>query len=258
MAPYKIIAILFLMSAFCSCQKVIHLNLGSATSQYVIVGNITDQPGPYTISITKSVNFEQDNVFPSVSGAKVYITDSTANFTDTLTEITPGNYQTHMLAGVPGHTYRLSVLSNDKIYTSSSAMPQPIALDSVYTQPAPFGSNINVVPMYKDPPGIGNYYNLILTIGDSVSQSIYIHDDEVADGNEVQFTLRNDIKVKHGDPVTVELQCTDRGVFKYYQSLQQTIQQNSATPANPQSNIVGGCLGYFSAHTVRRRTVLAP
>ncbi len=257
MKPYKIASFLFLMMAFCSCQKVIHLNLGTSTSRYVIVGNVTDQPGPYTISITKSINFDQDNVFPAVSGASVYITDSTAGITDTLTEVTPGNYQTHTIAGVSGHVYHLGVLVNGNSFASSSIMPQPVGLDSIYTQAAVFGNNTDVVPLYRDPVGTGNYYHLVLTVQDSVSQEIYIHDDEATDGNEVQSALRNDIKVNSGNAITVELQCIDHGVFQYFKDLQQTIQQNSATPANPESNITGGSLGYFSAHTVRKKTIIA-
>ena len=257
MRPYKIASYLFLMVAFCSCQKVIHLNLPSTTPVYVVVGNITDQPGPYNISITKTVAFDQDNVFPTVSGATVYITDAAASVTDTLTEVIPGNYQTHTITGMPGHTYKLSISANGNTFSSSSTMPQSIGLDSLYTQKAVIGTNTDIVPLYKDPAGTGNYYHLVLTVADSVSQNVYIHDDEVIDGNEVQSTLRNDIKVNTGDAITVELQCIDKPVFTYYKDLQQTIQQNSATPANPESNITGGCLGYFSAHTVRRKTIIA-
>jgi hypothetical protein len=33
---------------------------------------------------------------------------------------------------------------------------------------------------------------------------------------------------------------------------------NIATPANPVTNITGGVLGYFSAQTTNRKTVVAP
>lgn len=253
-----ITAFLLLTIVATSCQKVINLKLPSSAPLYVVVGNITDQPGPYLLTITKTVGIDQDNIFPAVSGAIVYITDSNINFTDTLTETMPGNYQTHTLAGVPGHTYKMVALSNGNRFTSSSTMPQPIALDSVYTQASIFGNHTDVVPLYKDPKGVGNYYHLVLTVGDSISTQIYIHDDEAIDGNEVEVALRNDITISHAEPITVELQCVDQPVFDYYRDLQQTNQQNSATPANPQNNITGGCLGYFSAHTSRKKTILAP
>jgi hypothetical protein len=256
MRPYKIIFFLFLIISFCSCQKVIHPDLGTSTSQYVVVGNVTDQPGPYTVTISKSVNFDQDNTFPPVSGAKVYITDSTLNLTDTLTEVNPGSYQTHTLAGVVGHTYHLTILSGTDSFFSSSTIPQPVNIDSVYIQTSIFGNDTDVVPLYKDPVGVGNYYHFVLTIQDSVSQDIYLHSDEITDGGLVSEPLRNDIDVNAGDTITVELQCVDYGAYQYYNNLQQTEGQNSATPANPQSNITGGALGYFRAHTVRRKSII--
>ncbi len=251
------IAILFIMSAFCSCQKVIKVNLNSAAPRYVVAGNVTDQPGPYTINITKTIDFSQDNTFPGVSGATVFITDSNNNITDTLTEGSAGNYLTHTLVGVPGHTYHLDIAVGGNIFVCSSTMPQPVLLDSVRTQKSSFGKNIDVVPYYKDPVATGNNYHLTLKVKDSVSTEIYIHNDDLINGNEVANTLFNNIDVKTGDSITVELQCTDHKVNQYYDNLQQTIQQNSATPANPQSNITGGALGYFSAHTVDRKTIVA-
>jgi hypothetical protein len=48
------------------------------------------------------------------------------------------------------------------------------------------------------------------------------------------------------------------GVFDYFNSLALMNDGQSASPANPLSNIQGGALGYFSAHTVQRRTVIIP
>jgi hypothetical protein len=70
--------------------------------------------------------------------------------------------------------------------------------------------------------------------------------------------IENKIPIHSGDQLCVELQCIDRGVFDYYNTLQQTVEQSSATPANPASNITGGALGYFSAHTINRRQIVVP
>src|ERR1700741_647325 len=92
-----------------SCTKVIQVNLNDAAPQTVIEGNITDSAGPYTVQITRTVNFSDANVFPAVSGALVSITDTNTSVVDTLTETSPGIYTTHVLQGVPGHTYDLYV-----------------------------------------------------------------------------------------------------------------------------------------------------
>jgi hypothetical protein len=52
------------------------------------------------------------------------------------------------------------------------------------------------------------------------------------------------------------MESVDSGVYTYLRTLQQTINQNSATPANPLSNITGGALGYFSAYSYSSQTVI--
>ena len=98
--------------------------------QLVIQGEVTDAPGPYTISVNRSVGFYADNSFPPVDGATVRISDD-SGVTDSLTETTPGNYSTHLLQGRSGATYTLSVTIHDTIYTAVSTMPAAVPLDSV-------------------------------------------------------------------------------------------------------------------------------
>lgn len=88
--------------ALYSCQKVIDIELNPSSPRYVVTGNITDQPGPYEVKITSSINFDQDNNFPAVSGAKVCITDQNVGLTDTLTEVAPGRHRTHFWRASPG------------------------------------------------------------------------------------------------------------------------------------------------------------
>jgi hypothetical protein len=73
---------------FCSCEKVIDIDLNKADSRIVIEGNITDQAGPYTVRISKTVNFDESNTFPAISGALVKISDNAGN-SETLTETQP-------------------------------------------------------------------------------------------------------------------------------------------------------------------------
>ena len=75
---YILSALLPLM-AVQSCQKVIDIDLNSAAPQIVIEGSISDQPGPYTVKITKTVNFSETNIFPAVSGAAVTVSDDAGN-----------------------------------------------------------------------------------------------------------------------------------------------------------------------------------
>ncbi|HKZ66576.1 MAG TPA: hypothetical protein VJ111_09490, partial [Chitinophagaceae bacterium] len=69
-----------------------------------------------------------------------------------------------------------------------------------------------------------------------------------------------DEDIKSGDTVKLDMLCIDPAVYKYWYSVNQSATGNSqsASPANPVSNISGGALGYFSAHTIQTKTLLVP
>jgi hypothetical protein len=60
------------------------------------------------------------------------------------------------------------------------------------------------------------------------------------------------------DFVSVEMQCISSPTYLYYYSLRQISGAGAGggtTPSNPPSNIMGGALGLFSAHTVQRKKI---
>src|SRR5258707_2071982 len=147
---------LTMIAAFSSCTKTITPPLNN-TPQLVIEGAVSDTTGPYHVNISKTADFYSDNVYPTVSGATVVITDVTANVTDVLSEASPGDYTTHTITGTPGHAYQLKVMLDGKTYTAMSTMPKPVLLDSV-TVDYSVNNNIRPVANYQDPPDQKNYY----------------------------------------------------------------------------------------------------
>ncbi len=243
---------------FASCQKVINVNLQNVGVRFVIEGNVTDQAGPYYVSITKSVSFSQDNVYPAVSGATVVITDNTAGVTDTLKETSPGNYATQVLEGVPRHQYSLYVNSNGTVFKATSSIPGEVNLDSLYTQLSSFrGKSYQLVPVYNDPVEKGNYYRFVEIRNDTISGSIYIRSDQLVNGRTIKEPIGGG-RLNQGDVVALYLECIDSAIYQYYYGLQQSENANSASPANPPCNISGGCLGYFSAHTMTSKSIVVP
>jgi len=255
---FRFACLVLLLSAIGACKKVITVNLNSSSPRYIVVGNITDQAPPYLVTITKSINFDQDNVFPTVSGAVVVITDATTNQADTLKETTPGNYNTHLLTGTPGHTYQLYINTSGNTFTAHCTMPAHISLDSLYTQPSPFGGDHpQLVPMYTDPVTMGNYYHFVEIKNDKLTDAIYIRNDRLINGQVIKTSIGGG-GLQSGDNVTLTMECIDSAVYQYFYTLAQTKDQNSATPANPLSNISGGALGYFSAHTASVKSIVVP
>jgi hypothetical protein len=125
-----IISGIMLVLIFGSCTKEIKVDLKSTEPKIVIEGNITNESGPYTVQIGKTVNFFDPNQLPPVSGALVIISDN-GGVIDTLTETSPGVYKTAVLAGIPGRTYNLKVGAEGKNFNAISTTQQVVNLDSL-------------------------------------------------------------------------------------------------------------------------------
>lgn len=245
---------------FYSCQKTVTLDLNNAPAQIVIQGEITNTPGPYTITINQSTAFYAENTFPPISGASIKISDG-QGLTDSLTETSPGVYSTHTLQGTPGNTYTLSVFAQNKQYTAASTMPAPVPLDSITWQNDGYEKAIYAIPNFQDPIGVKNYYQFMeYQNGQQLTKDIFVFDDRLSDGKYISRTLRNDSsRLVAGAQLEVKMYTIDENVFNYFDQLSQTLGFNtSASPANPATNISNGAYGYFSAHTVQSKTVMVP
>ena len=69
--------IAFLLILFAACEKVIVIDLKDTEPQIVIDGTVTDQPGPYTVKISKTGDKYSTSKYPAVYGAIVKIAENT-------------------------------------------------------------------------------------------------------------------------------------------------------------------------------------
>lgn len=258
---YHIFLIVITLS-LASCTKVIDLDLNSTDTRLVIEGEITDQPGPYYVKISQTLNFDEPNNWPTVSGAMVVLSE-TGGKADTLQEVSPGLYASAHIQGIPGHTYGLQVTLDGQIHSAVSTMPQPVTLDTAYTQIGAAMGGEQTIPVLEffDPGGIKNYYNFTVKREGLQLPGFFTVDDNVRDGGRVIRPLRSSgFNLKTGDALTVELQCVEAAVYDYFYVLEKAAGMGlsqSPTPSNPTGNFDINALGYFSAHTssVRKITV---
>lgn len=261
---YGLLAIICLLLSV-GCQKVINIDLNSASPAIVIVGNINDQPGPYTVTLSQTVNFSDPNTFPPVSGAFVTIADNTGTV-DTLVEVSPGTYHTTKITGVAGRTYNLTVVANGQTYTSSSTMPQVVPFDTleVFSLVSPVKTKDTMkFPQvgFQDPATGNNYYRFIETRNDTLLSRIFVLDDQYSSGRYISYPLfeSDTAGLAIGDSVKVEMQCIDNGTYQYLSTFREASgSSTNVTPANPISNISNNALGYFSAHTSRYKSLKVP
>lgn len=258
---YFILAVSALYLVSCNQEEVIELDLNAAPAQFVIEGRVTDEAKPYTVHISRTVNFNQPNDFPAVSGALVIISDDAGRI-DTLPEREPGVYETpHAFSGIHGHTYRLQVWVEGRHFTASSTMPDVVPLQDLKTIRLPFiGLHALVVtPIFTDPVGLGNNYQFVQSNNGKEQPFIFVVDDRNNDGSQISsLLLAPDLETKTGDTVSVEMRTIDRATYKYFIALDASNGNgpNASVPANPDNNFGGACLGYFAAYTVQRRSLI--
>ena len=264
MKRFKIYILPLVCLFICSCTKVISVNLNDANANIVIEGVVDDNPGPYQVKISQTVNFSEPNVFPPVSGATVTITDSATGIKDNLIENSPGIYTTqNLLQGQSGHTYQLWVSVNGKIFTASSTMPSLVALDSLtFYSTGAFGTErTNAVANFQDPEAIANYYTFTEYVNGRQIDQTFNFSDRLSDGRYINLQLFNDSTyIQSGASVRVEMHNVDQAVWSYFNTLGQARGNNSqsVSPSNPISNISNNALGYFSAQTAQSKQAVFP
>jgi hypothetical protein len=252
---------LFLLLFLTSCEKVIDIEVDDAAPKYVIEGVVDNESGGCVVKVSQTKAFGSDNTFAGVAGAAVRITEENGAAV-TLTETAKGIYRSP-LVGVPGRKYTLQVTIGGQTYTATSKMPVYVGIDSMYISFMDWMGEKEYYPnvVYTDPAEKGNSYRFVLYINGAKTDDIFGQNDDLSNGrnNTASLFSEDDLQddLKSGDQVRVELLSIDQPVYQYWYSLWQGAlgEGNAASPANPVSNISGGALGYFSAHTVSAKTV---
>ena len=170
----SLIIVLIFLSFVHSCIDPIDFSKGDDSTNLVVDGMITNEPGPYVVCLTRSSEYSKHrNISDFVERATVIISDDLGNY-EILTETyIPGIYKTDPtgIRGIPGRNYKIEIETPDgKQYESDyellTAVPE---IDSIYyerRQHQELDDN-NIVQTFegfqiyidtKDPENINNYY----------------------------------------------------------------------------------------------------
>lgn len=247
-----------LLLALTACEKVVEIDLNDADPQIVVEGVIRSEMGDNYVTLIRSASIYDDNTFDNITGANITVVDP-AGVTHLLAETTPGRYTGSSIAGLPG-SYSLNIDVEDKTITSTTTMPQPVALDTMlYRESGGFGPSSTFVleAGFSDPVAAVNYYRFRIFKNGVMEEGWLLYDDGIINGNAVELPLfPNQYEI--GDTAHVEMLTIDAASLKYYESLANG-QGNGffdAAPGNPESNLEGGAIGYFSAWSVDAKTII--
>ena len=257
----KIRGLLLLFLLLTGCEKEIKLDYNSIEKLPVIEGRLTNETTE--ISITYTRDMEDPVKGTGTDGAVVIISDGNG-INETLIYGDNGYYYSPSgLTGQPGSTYTLSVTLNGQEYISYSTMQNQALIKSTKFEWVNF-MNARVL-MYavevEDIIGEENYYyyNMYRNgenyMWDVFSDKRYTDDVIVFD---IYCMIENisgdnmdedpDEILYDGDIITLEVKTIDKRTYDYLYSLL----MSDRTSTNPIDNFTGGCLGYFSAHSVVR------
>lgn len=257
----KLMLAMFLVALF-SCQRVIDLDLNTSESYVVVQGNVYDKTGPYTVTLSKTVDFDEENEYPTVQNAFVTISDD-HGVIDTLDETDYGEYTTTKLEGTPGSTYYLTINVDDETYTATSQMPEPVTIDSIYFEESSREDDVyETIIEFADPAETENYYRLVFYYNDKKSDNIMVVSDELYNGETITYRVsaRSDegTAVRVGQKVTIWLESIDKDVYEFFRTAASNSNE-SVTPSNPDSNISNGAIGYFNccSYTIKSTLVSA-
>lgn len=269
---------------FSSCEKVIKVDLNTEDPKLVVEAIVNADSTTHYVTLTRTINFDEDKAAPIVTDALITVTDVNDNKSANYTyDATHGKYKVTNFLAKEGHTYKMVITSNGKTHTATSTIPSRVVLDSLKIAKYPFGPEneiFSVVPLRMDPAGIANYYQFRLKKNGEPIKGIYVEDDQGMDGiltKKPLFTNRNEYtpdtligdtkkwknevngKIEILDSITadIELSCIENKVFRYFFTLSLNGGgQQSATPANPDPLFDNGALGYFSAQTVQSKKIV--
>jgi hypothetical protein len=265
---YKYLFIFIGLLLLSSCEKEIQIDLNKTNPRFVIEGNINNIIGNSTIRVTKTLNFDQNNEYPAVSGALVTITDTLLNKIDTLSERNEGVYTKALFVGKEGHTYKMTVKVEDEVFTAISTMPYGLHLDSlaqlnlagsVFPGGPPAGTpaagtTIQIMPQYVKSKTTDKYYQYVIIKNDTLLNRITARADLLSDIVSISFPLF--LQAKKNDVFEFDMQFLDKPAYDYLLDLSRNVGQFSASPANPTTNISNGAYGYFKAHTSQKKRIV--
>lgn len=260
--PATIFYLLILTLLFSGCEKVIDVDLNDADPHFVIEGNLSNNLNAAEVRISMTSSYFDTLPSEKVSGAVVTV-ESDLDDKYIFNETENGIYKTKTVWYREGSTYKLLVESNGEIYEATSKLNPPVNIDSVkfYYENSPFFESGYYINVYLfDPPGIKNFYRIkYLKNGEPQNsiEDLILFNDRYVDGNPIEVNLFNQ-PFELNDTITLHLISLDEGPYEYLRTFQEMVNSNpgSAAPANPNSNLSNEALGYFSAWSSVKKTVI--
>jgi hypothetical protein len=248
-----------------SCENVIEIELNYMEPKLVIEGVINDFDKQCIIKLSKTADYFNQKTNPAVSDAVITLNDNAGTIVN-FNEIEPGIYMEESVRAKSNTNYTLKILSEGDEYVANATIPQKVDIDSLTclynSESILYEVGYVVSCHFSDPEEFRNFYRLkTYNISDrtKAKNSKDLYNDDLFNGNHVKLPWSYDV-YQQFDTVVVELYTLDMQTYDYYKTLFPISggaeMMSMTTPANPNTNISNGALGYFGAYTISSDTII--
>jgi hypothetical protein len=272
----NLVLLLFAVS-FWGCEKIIDLDLPTGYKRLVVEGVITDRPGPYVISLTKTRDYSlihSDTVLYE-KGAQVVIKDDAGN-TALLKETKPGYYQTDSndIRGIIGRIYTLSIVTKDgKTYVSKPELLKAVPeIDSIFYEVDESNTDEEGNPAdyiyvsFQDPPGERNYYQWHHFLDGKFYSNLDFISDKFFNGKYVTGFRISNGNIPSSFLFKTQQRSLSKEAFEFWTLVKGVTEDTGGPYDPPPAPVIGNvsnvndpkdyALGFFGASAVTEATIV--
>jgi hypothetical protein len=259
---FKYLALITITLFLTSCEDKVDIALDTAEPKLVIDAVIKWQKGTtgneQKIKLTTTTDF-YTNIIPVVSGATVYITNSTNTVFNFIETPNTGEYICTSFVPVVNENYTLTVINNGQTYQATDKLLATPDIDNVsqVSVPGVGGTDLIQVKFFYQDNGLeDNFYLIDFKNSTKAFTEFGVIRDRFFQGN-LMFGFYTDEDLKAGDQLDIYLQ----GISERYNNYMEKLLNIAATdggnpfatpPATLRGNIINQTneqnfpLGYFS------------
>lgn len=289
---YLMIVVLFLLQ---SCEKEVQIDLEGEAPKMVVQGTIETNRPPIII-LTSTIGFFSSIDLNTLQNS--FIHDATITVNDGSKTVTLREYSVdtgvsnrfffysldtanlgNIMLGEETKTYKLTIVQAGKTYTATTQIPRPKGPDTVWVGAPLFPrartpqNAFQLFANYTDPDSLGNYVRYYTQRNNNMSYPSGIFSDDVVNGKQINnialFAGDNESESGSdslsyfypGDTVTLRWSAIDKGVYKFWNSYEfslNAVGNPFSTPINLISNISNGGLGVWAGYGTFIKTIVVP
>ena len=215
----NLILVIFISILFSGCTEVVDIPLNTANPKLVIDASLLWQKGTtgsdQEIKLSTTTDF-YTNVTPTVSGATVYVTNSSNLIFNFIETPNTGIYKCTNFVPIIDETYTLTVISNGQNYTASETLKSVAAITSVTQEiQSGFGNNfLKLKTFFNDPANAENYYLYKYKFTKNLKPEYSVDDDQFFQGNTF-FSLVLEKDTEPGQQVEITHYGISKGYYNY-------------------------------------------